>query len=253
VIFRDMTWQELGELDGNRTVALIPAGAMEQHGPHLPVDTDSLIVTRLAEEAERNDPDRILLVPTVWLGHSPHHLSFGGTLSLHHQPYIAMLVGICRSLIGMGMRRLCILNGHGGNRAPLSIVLQELKNEFPDVIVASAAYWSLAAKEIDDIRESGFGGLGHACELETSLYLYLHKAGVRTDRIRDDGQPWPEGSFFRSEMMHGGAAARVMNFRELTESGVYGRPSLADAGKGERFFRAIVNRLDEFLRELISA
>ncbi|WP_135546686.1 creatininase family protein [Paenibacillus cymbidii] len=250
MIYRRMTWQELGDVDWAHTVALVPTGAMEQHGPHLPVDTDTLIVTRLAEEAEQRSPERVLLTPTVWLGHSPHHLSFGGTLSLFHPSYIQMLIGICRSLVGMGARRICLLNGHGGNRAPLAIALQELKNECRDTLVVSAEYWGLASAAINAARESGFGGLGHACELETSLYLYLNEPEVRKDRICDDGAGWPDDSFFRSEMMHGSAASRVMNFDELTRSGVYGRPTLATARKGETLFTAISDRIERFLQEV---
>jgi len=251
MIFHKMTWMEIGSVDWRETVVVIPTGAMEQHGPHLPVDTDTLIVSRLAEEVERRNPDKIMLTPTVWLGHSPHHLSFGGTLSLYHGPYISMLVGICRSYIGIGARKIWILNGHGGNRMPLSVVLQELKNEYKDVLVTAAEYWTIAKNEIASIRESDFGGLGHACEMETSLYLYLCEDGVRSGMIRDDGVQ-PEGSMFRSDMLSGSVAARVMDFCELTKSGVFGRPTLASKEKGERFFRSISNQLDAFANELYS-
>ncbi|MCD9026245.1 creatininase family protein [Cohnella silvisoli] len=248
MIFHQMTWQELGNVNWNETAVVVPVGATEQHGPHLPVDTDTLIVTRLAEELERRNAGSMLLTPTVWLGHSPHHLSFGGTLSLYHEPYIAMIVGICKSYISMGARKIWILNGHGGNRVPLSIVLQQLKNENPDRIVASAEYWNIARGEIGAIRESGFGGLGHACEMETSLYLYMKESGVRQDRIQDDGEQ-AEGSMFRSEMQHGSTASRVINFDEITSSGVFGKPTLASADKGRRFYEAISERLDVFVKE----
>ncbi|WJH33718.1 creatininase family protein [Paenibacillus sp. CC-CFT747] len=148
MIFQQMTWMELKEVDYSRTTVLLPTGAMEQHGPHLPVDTDTRLVTKLAEEVERRKPDTLLLAPTVWLGHSPHHLSFGGTLSLHHQVYIQMLVSVCKSFIGMGAERIWLLNGHGGNRSPLSIVLQELKNDHESVAVTASDYWTIARRKL---------------------------------------------------------------------------------------------------------
>jgi len=190
------------------------------------------------------------LTPTLWLGHSPHHLSFGGTLSVDHRVYAAMLKAICLSYIGMGARRIWLLNGHGGNRMPLSVVLQELKNEHPQTFVAASEYWNHAREEIAAIRDSDYGGLGHACELETSLYLYLHEAGVRKELIRDDGHP-PNGLHSALDMMRGEAFSAVYNFREVTASGVNGKPTLASKVKGERFYRAIAEKLTGFADQLL--
>ncbi|MDF2668116.1 MAG: crnA 1 [Paenibacillus sp.] len=243
MILHQMTWPEVGTIDFNNTLVLIPVGATEQHGPHLPTDTDTLLVSKLAEETERRLPSRILLTPTTWLGHSPHHLSFGGTLSAEHSVYISMIKSVCLSYIGMGAKRLWIVNGHGGNRAPLSIVLQELKTAHKDVMVFTSEYWSLAKEEISALRESGFGGMGHACELETSLYLYLKEEGVRRSLIQDDGQQ-PDGELFKQDMLLGGSGvSTVFDFHELTESGVFGEPSLASKEKGQRFFAAISGKL----------
>jgi creatinine amidohydrolase len=178
-------------------------------------------------------------------------MSFGGTLSVFHQVYAEMVASLCRSCISMGASKIWILNGHGGNRMPLGIVLQQLKNEFADVLVTATEYWNIAREEIMGIRESAFGGLGHACELETSLYLYSNEAGVRLDLIKDDGVQ-TEGSMFRSDMLVGGPAARVINFDELTASGVFGRPTLASKEKGERLFTAIAAKLTAFAEELHS-
>ncbi|MBP1990227.1 creatininase family protein [Paenibacillus eucommiae] len=251
MILQNLTWQEIAKVDWSRTIVLIPVGATEQHGPHLPVDTDTFIVNRLAEEVEKANPLRMMLTPAMWLGHSPHHLSFGGTLSAYHQVYIAMIRSICNSYIGNGARNLWILNGHGGNRAPLSIVLQELKNEHCYANVYSTDYWHMAQEEIGAIRESGFGGLGHACELETSLYFYLNESRVRASLIQDDGQQ-PEGTMVHLDMLSGNTISRFFNFEELTESGVFGKPSLASKAKGELFFRAITARLVQFSEALLN-
>ncbi len=245
-----MTWQEIGRIDFRNTLVLVPVGATEQHGPHLPTDTDTMIVSRLAEEVERRAPEKVLLTPTMWLGHSPHHLSFGGTLSVDHVVYISMIRSICSSYVGMGAQKICILNGHGGNHAPLSIVLQELKNEHKGTLILSTEYWNVANEEIGNIRDSGFGGLGHACELETSLYLYFNESKVRRQLIQDDGNQ-PKGSLFRLDMLKGNPASRVFNFEELTASGVFGKPSMASREKGKRFFHAISDKLEQFTEEVL--
>lgn len=250
MIFHDMTYQQIRAIDFARTLIVIPVGATEQHGPHLPTNTDTLIVSRLAERLENSFADCLLLTPTMWLGHSPHHLSYGGTLSAYHPVYIQMLESICRSCIGMGARKLWILNGHGGNGAPNQIVLQQLKNEFPDIIAVATDYWSLARDAISGIRESDIGGLGHACELETSLYLYLDETKVHRALIRDDGIQ-PAGGIWELDMLQGNAAARIFGFDELTTSGVFGKPTLATKDKGRRLFEAISERLEQFAAQLL--
>lgn len=252
MIIHEMTWPELREIDFSGIVVLVPVGSTEQHGPHLPVDTDTKLVSRLAEEVERRAAGAVLLTPTMWLGHSPHHLSFGGTLSIDYSAYAAMLQSVCRSYIGMGARAIWILNGHGGNHAPISAALQSLKLEHPDVKAMAAEYWQMAAAEIGSIRESGPGGMGHACELETSLYMYIDETKVRKQMIRDDGRQ-PEGSMIKLDMLGGNAVSQVFNFSELTASGVFGQPTLASAEKGRLLFAAIADKLTNFVRETVQA
>ncbi|GGD98386.1 creatininase family protein [Paenibacillus nasutitermitis] len=250
MILHNMTAPEVGNIDFEHTLVVIPVGSTEQHGPHLPTDTDTFIVDHLAKELERENSQTILLTPTMWLGHSPHHLDYGGTLSVYHPVYIQMLQSICQSYIGMGARKLWILNGHGGNSAPNQMVLQQLKNDFPDILIIAAEYWHVAAQEIASIRESDSGGLGHACELETSLYLYLDPSKVRLDLIADDGGQ-PAGGIWEFDMLKGNAAARVFNFKELTASGVFGKPSMASSEKGGRLFEAISGRLSQFAKSIL--
>lgn len=251
MIFHDMTWPELARVDFNRTLVLVPVGSTEQHGHHLPTDTDTRIVSHLAAAVERRRPDSILLAPTMWLGHSPHHLSFGGTLSAHHSVFIDMVVSICESYAGMGAKKIWILNGHGGNRAPLAIVVQELKNRHKDLRVIASEYWNLAKEPISRLRESEIGGMGHACELETSLYLYLDETRVRRELIQDDGA-LGSSSLFPTDLIESAPVAEVRDFKEFTQTGVMGKPSLASKEKGEKLFQSIVEALDEFAGRLLA-
>src|SRR6185437_3135079 len=173
MFLKDLTWPEVKKLKLTNKVVLFPLGSFEQHGHHLPLTTDTDIVTAVAEGIERKHPDKVLCLPTLWPGHSTHHLFFPGTLSVDQMPYIQLLVEMCRSVVKFGAKKVFLLNGHGGNDIPARAALRELKSEFPKVHFVFASYWSIAGQTIKEVRESGHGGLGHACEMETSIMLHL--------------------------------------------------------------------------------
>src|SRR5438270_7699914 len=180
-------WPDLPALAGRTFV--FPLGSLEQHGKHLPVFTDSMIIRDVADRVEELRSEKIVLLPVQWLGHSPHHRRFG-CVSLDLMPYVEMIRGMCRSLIAMGARRILLLNGHGGNDIPCKAALRELKSEFEDLkdlYIAYAAYWNLAAADFTAIRESPLGGMGHACEMETSIMLSKYPALVDTSQAQPGG------------------------------------------------------------------
>ena len=248
MIFHEMTRPELDRADRSAVVVL-PLGSTEQHGPHLPVDTDTRIVTALCGELERRLADRVLLAPTQWLGHSPHHLSFGATLSVHHMVYGRMLEQVIGCFADMGYRRILLVNGHGGNQMPVSLAQQEIKLRRPALMLCSCCYWEPAREELLRLREGGPGSMGHAGELETSLYLYLNGGAVRREEICDAGCKDPSG-YIGYGMFSGGSVSYLANFSEFTGTGVFGRPSFADAEKGEKMFFACVNALEGIVRML---
>ena len=113
------------------TLVVAPIAACEQHGPHLPVFTDTILAAAVAEGVERALADRVLLLPDLWLGASDHHLPFGGTLTATLPTYEQMLVELLTPLLRDGFRRVLILNGHGGNIDPLRVALRRLDRAFP--------------------------------------------------------------------------------------------------------------------------
>src|SRR5438309_3873770 len=147
-------WPDLAALSDR--IFVVPLGSLEQHGRHLPVFTDSLIIGHVADRVEELCSERIVMLPVQWLGHSPHHRRFG-CVSLDLMPYVQMICGMGRSLVAIGARRILLLNGHGGNDIPCKAALRELKSEYEDLrnlYIAYATYWNLAAKEFTAIRES---------------------------------------------------------------------------------------------------
>jgi creatinine amidohydrolase len=259
MLLETMTSPEAKALPLDKLIVLAPLGSFEQHGPHLPLTTDTDIVTAIAHGAEQAHSDRVLCLPTLWLGHSTHHMHFPGTLDVRQMHYIAVIEDLCRSILAMGARKILLLNGHGGNDIPVRAALREVKTREvktelhgqPEVHVLYAAYWMLAAQSIQQIRESELGGLGHACEMETSLMLHLHPERVRTERIRRDG-PKHTSPYRKADMQYAKPVYSVNDFHELSESGVVGHPDLATAEKGARFLEAIIKDVTAFVADFLT-
>jgi creatinine amidohydrolase len=248
MLLEDLSWPEVRKLKPGKKVILFPLGSFEQHGPHLPLTTDTDIVTAIARRLEQKRPDKILCLPTLWPGHSTHHLLFPGTLSVRQMPYIQLVIELCHSIVKFGAKKVFLLNGHGGNDVPLRAALRELKSDFPKVRFVFASYWSLAAQSIAQVRESAPGGLGHACEMETSIMLHLHPARVKPRLARRDG-PKHTDPYRKSDMQYGRPVYFVNEFHEVTNTGTIGHPELATAEKGKRFLDAIVKDVAAFADE----
>lgn len=243
-----MTWKEIRSAAAGGAMALVPIGSLEQHGPHLAVQTDTLIVTRVAGAVERELEARqvpVCRMPTLWLGCSPHHLDLF-TLSLNPDVYIKVLVSLGESLIAGGFKKIFFLNGHGGNGAPSQIALNEIALRSP-VLVGAGTYWELAASEIRRLRESRPGGMAHACELETSMVQYLLPEAAR--------QVTPPACFpnlppkATVDMTDSGPMRLGFRFSDINPEGNLGDPGLASPEKGRQLFEAIVGAVTEALQQ----
>src|SRR5438552_5330645 len=218
MLLEHLAWPEVKKLNLRRKLVLFPLGSFEQHGPHLPLTTDTDIVTAVARGIERQRSKAILCLPTLWPGHSTHHLFFPGTLSVSQMPYIQLVIELCRSITKMGAQEVFLLNGHGGNDVPLRATLRELKTEFPKADFVFASYWTLAQKTIKTVRESEMGGVGHACEMETSIMLHLHPDRVKATLARRDG-PKHDDPYRKADMQHGRPIYFVNEFHEISKTG----------------------------------
>ena len=124
----EMTWQEVENYD-RLSIVVVPFGAMEQHSLHLPLETDALIAQELSRRMDAACGGSLLILPTQWLGFSPHHLSFSGTLTASAPTFMEMANQILSSIAYAGFRNLLILNSHGGNEAILEVVLAEFQSK----------------------------------------------------------------------------------------------------------------------------
>jgi creatinine amidohydrolase len=239
-----MTAPELRALAAQpNALAVLPVGSLEQHGPHLPVITDTASASAAAIQAARlvaHDMP-VAVLPGLWLGMSEHHLPFGGTISLDYDAYHGIIRSVVRSLKALGFARLLIVNGHGGNIDPLAVAARELAVTFAMPIVATTP-WMHAAAEVAAIAESETPK--HACEGETSVMMAIAGDVVRVDKFDEAVRQAPEG------VQVPPGFSRFYSFSERAPvTGTWGDPRKATREKGERFLEIHARVLAEGMRD----
>ena len=237
--YEKLTWPEINDAVEAGTIPVIPVGSIEQHGPHLPLDVDCVLPRGVALHAAGMIPDRMLVVPTITYGYTGHVMDFPGTINVHYQHFIEMVVDVVKSLAYHGFKKIVLLNGHGSNMPNLDLAARRVNLE-TDAECAFCAWWSLltVGKEfLPRWRESHFpGGCAHACELETSAYLYLDGENVRKELVSDGRITFnEEGSDFHwVDLFAAGPAPLTTWTSTYTAQGVMGRADLATAEKGQQ-------------------
>jgi len=251
-----LTWPAISRLDRDTTALLLATGAIEQHGPHLPVGTDIGNAQALIEAvAERwgEDPGvpgaRIVVLPPMWWGTSPHHKGFPGTISLRLETFHHLLVDIVESISRHGFYRFLVINGHGGNAGILAASAGEI-SESLGVSLATCSYWTTIAGTLRDLGESTLGGMGHACEMETSLALHLDPPSVDLAHLRAD-LPTARPALAAIDFRRPGPVGVALDFSRDTSEGVMGDPTMATAEKGRAFFEAAVDELSALVVALL--
>ncbi len=219
------------------TLLILPLGATEQHGPHLPVATDTLVIEHLARAAAVEAANRIpvLVAPTMPFGSSHHHLPFGGTMSLSTETFFRAIYDLGESLITGGFRRIFILNGHGGNDDLIRVVARDLALKYP-VDIAAASYPTVAWDALEQAQAHLAGRVpGHSGAFETSLVLALRADLVQEPRPRRDQPPDPVAPNF----YHGPYRAERHGAWQ-TIDGYTDSPERATADRGSAYFAAMV-------------
>jgi creatinine amidohydrolase len=248
-----MIWQELTSASlaklGRNVPVLLPVAAVEQHGPHLPLGTDRFIGEFLATELNRELDDQVLILPSVAVGCSRHHMDFPGSLTLTHRAFAAQVLGILESVVHHGFERLLILNSHGGNQGIGQVILERFGAEHPSCRVVLATWWKIAAESLGKITETGPGGVGHACEFETSLMECVAPHLIDHAAI-GPGQNTPTFAWAEGDMLRGARASLYRSMKEMTPNGVYGRPDRASPEKGRAIRDAVVSALKKIVLDL---
>ena len=246
-LLETMTWPEARRAAQANRVVLLPVGAIEQHGPHLPVDVDNRIVTWLCDEAAKQRPDLIMSVPPIHYGFNTHNMAFPGTVSVEVEHFVNYVADVCRSFVKQGHKRIILINGHGSNAMPCALVARKIVNEYDDALAASINHWNLASELAAKIRETPTGGMAHACEYETSWYLHLAPDEVYMDKAVADVLKKRSKDIWVDLMAGDGPVAFIDDWSRVSNgSGVEGDPATATAEKGKLYAEEEVKRLISF-------
>jgi creatinine amidohydrolase len=247
----EMSWPQVKAVAA-KTVAVLPLGSTEQHGPHLAVSTDMAIADRVAQAMEKKLSREVVLCPSLAFGSSHHHLEYPGTLSLAADTYTRVVVELVQSLVQGGFRRIVLLNGHGGNITPVKQALSLLSHQYDDAVrpnIALATYWEMAGKVFAGEAPMKTPALSHACEYETSLMLHLFPERVDLKKARRARAPkanawvgWEEDVAYRGVSM-------VKRTHILSDNGGSGEPGLATEAKGKHLFGKAVDATAAFVSD----
>lgn len=220
-----LPWPRVGALLTAGAVPILPFGAQEQHGPHLPLSTDTVMADGLARRVAAAVGG--LLLPAVPYGQTTDNRAFPGTVSLSFDTTRAIAVDIAASVQAHGARGLVIVNGDFGNRAPLTLAARQISDAGLRVLVVNYPGLERVLPELLTTEPAGFG-LVHADEFETSVVLALRPEAVAMDRAVAEYPVFP--ATFPSE---------PVDLRAMSESGVFGDPRPATAELGERILTAL--------------
>jgi len=250
--YERLTWPEVRRAAGEERVALIPVGTLEDHGPHLPVDTDVRIITEICNRAAAEAPDEIVLLPTIPHGYDPHHMDFPGPISIAWDTFTKYCKDVGTSLAHHGFKRMLYYNGHGSNQNLVEMAARLVMIDYPETLAAAAFYLVSAEgiRAVEEIRESGFGGMAHADELETSIYLSIDPDAVAMDKAVDE-QGYPAGENAKLEWWADGPLRLMPWWSSFSRTGVQGSPTLATAEKGKALLDAAVRECVGYVRELL--
>jgi creatinine amidohydrolase len=250
--YEKLTWPEINDAIEMGKVCVVPCGSVEQHGPHLPLDVDIVCPQGIAFGAGRAVADKMLVLPPVWYGYTGHVMDFPGTINTHFETFIAQVLDITKSLAYHGFKKIVLLNGHGSNMPNLDLAARRTNLE-TDAECVLAGWWNFLTVDktfLPRWRQSKFpGGCAHACELETSLYLYLDGDNVRKDQIKNGVISFNEENspFNWVDLFAAGPATVISWTSSYTETGVLGDAELATAEKGRQVYEEAVKQLTRFV------
>jgi creatinine amidohydrolase len=244
MLLTDLSWPAVQRLSKD-TPVVFPVAALEQHGGHLPLFTDSLLLGEIVRRVAEGLSDRVLFAPLLWLGNSDHHLDFPGTLSAAPRAYLDVLSGLLENFIQHGFRRLVFVNGHGGNDVPGRQAIFEVRQRHrprADLLLLFATYWQLGGRPWEKEPRLHQRQMGHACEWETSMMLRLAPHLVGDFKKLE---PVPLGHLFEP-------VSRGWITKDRTVSGHIGEPQRASAEKGEALFRVFADDVVALLERVLA-
>jgi creatinine amidohydrolase len=241
----DMTWEEVSEALDETDVVIIPVGSTEQHGPHLPLATDTIQGVEIAKRTVarlEQDGIRVVAGPAIPFGVAPYHMPFPGTISLHPDTLKAIIKDVCTSLYAHGFRNFALLLAHGGNYAVMQVAAQELVTELPEARVVFLNWLPAAHRHYARLFGTEREGGGHAGQAETAQLLVTHPNLVKMDCAQEYWSREAEEAEDEDHPLLGGAIYEPHgNWRDYAPYGSTGNPVPATTEAGEEVYKVIAD------------
>jgi creatinine amidohydrolase len=237
--FPYLTWSEIEQMPNKKNVVIIqPIGAIEQHGPHLPIAVDSAISLGVLGKAlsQLDDDIPVYALPCLYYGKSNEHSGFPGTITLSAQTLLAVITEMALSIYRSGFRKLILMNSHGGQPQIMEIAARDIHQEYPDFLVFPLFTWRVPhiVGEMLTPQEQEYGS--HAGDAETSIMLSLLPQQVQMDKaVKEYPQGLPENSLLDME----GKLPFAWLTKELSKTGVMGDATVATREKGDRILESL--------------
>ena len=247
-----LTFKHIAEMDIARSIAIVPIGSMEQHGPHLPIGMDTAVAQALAEAALKELAGKVghILLPVIPIGQSPEHMDYPGTISFSAETFLGVLKDICASLAHHGFKKILFVNGHGGNISMLGAVSFDVRLEY-DVHVFMFNVWSILPPVAEEIinRQGNKTDL-HGGELETSMVMHLDPTLVHMEWAVDEENP----KFAHGKLINltGPVTMNWSSLHDIAPSGISGQASFGTPEKGEVIVSYLTNILSQTIEEIDS-
>ncbi|MEM3783674.1 MAG: creatininase family protein [Candidatus Bathyarchaeia archaeon] len=236
VLLHEMSWAEAKEYFSKNDIAIVPVGSNEQHGPQNPLGTDHLIAKAIAEETAKRT--EVICLQVIPFGVSHHHRQFWGTVYVSPKTFQNYVKEVCLALNYYGVRKIVIVNGHGGNLSALTELARELREK--GVFVSVFQWWPAASKLLPDIFKPD--ERGHAGAEETSMNLALHSHLVSMEKAVDEE--------IRKHAVEAEGVTLPLDTADHTGSGVFGKSTTASVEKGRKVFEIVVNELVKHIASL---
>ncbi|EDX83897.1 creatininase subfamily [Synechococcus sp. PCC 7335] len=237
--FPYLQWPQIRDLpDKANTLIIQPVGAIEQHGPHLPIIVDTVIATSIIGKALHQLDDAIAAyaLPPLYYGKSNEHSQFPGTIALSAQTLTAVLMETAESIYHAGFRKLLLVNGHGGQPQILEIVARDLRVQHDDLMIFPLFVWGVPHRVAEIVGQTEYDEGIHAGDIETSVLLALLPEQVKmAAAVREFPKAFPPGSLLSLE----GNLPMAWTMKDLSRSGVVGDATAATSEKGEAILNSV--------------
>ena len=233
-------------------VVILPVGHTEQHGYHAPLSTDTLIIEAIGRGTADTVPEQAVCLPVFPYGVSTHRRSFPGTFNVGGRVFEDFWLAVVDTLVGRGFTRFYLMSGHGGNSSFLVNVVKYAGEKYPQIFCATAFLYLSGPRGVAALeakRVSGLGGMGHACELETSLILHLHPELIHLERAVDETNFITTPNYYM-DWIEGGALIANPPWQDDTRTGAYGAGSLGTAKKGKYWLDVAIQEKVDHIAEI---